>query len=50
MNSVGSIKEDSLDEVWEGEKIKSQREEIVRGECPECMLMCGSFKSKNMYE
>ncbi len=49
MKSVWSIKENSIDQVWEWEQIKKQRNEILSWECPECMLMCWSFKSKNMY-
>lgn len=50
MNSIGSTKDNSIDELWQWEKIEKQRKEILDWECPECMLMCWSFKSKNMYE
>lgn len=49
MESVGSTKSQSLQELWSGDIIEKQRKDIQDGKCPECMLMCWSFKSKNMY-
>ena len=49
MNEVGNLHDDSLDDIWRGERMEWQRKAIKEGECAGCMLMCGSFKSKNVY-
>jgi len=50
MNSTWNLYNDTLDEIWNSKKIKKQIWEIENWECPECMLMCWAFKSKETYE
>ncbi len=50
MNKIWNLNNKSLDDIWNSQEIIDQRKQIENGECPECMLMCGSFKSKNLYE
>ena len=44
MDSIGSLEED-IDSVWNSEVHLQQKKDICAGKCPECMLMCGYFKS-----
>ncbi|MDD2870367.1 MAG: radical SAM protein [Candidatus Gracilibacteria bacterium] len=50
MNKIGDLRENNIDEIWNGKNIKLQRKLIENGDCPECMLMCGAFKSKEIYD
>ena len=50
MNQTWDLKKQSLDEMWESNKRQKQIKEIKKWKCPECMLMCWSFKSKKTYE
>ncbi len=50
MNQIWDINSQTIDEIWKSKDIQQQRKEIENGNCPECMLMCWSFKSKNIYE
>lgn len=50
MNMIWNISENNLDDIWNGILIEKQRSDIKEWKCPECMLMCGMFKSKNLYE
>lgn len=50
MSQTWDLNKNSIDEIWESDSIKKQRIEIKEWSCPECMLMCWSFKSKETYE
>lgn len=50
MNKIWDLIENNLDEIWNWKNIKLQRKDIENGDCPECMLMCGAFKSKEIYD
>lgn len=50
MNKIWDISNNSIDEIWNWEELNSQRKDIINWKCPECMLMCWSFKSKETYE
>ena len=49
MECIWDVKDEKIDAIWIWKNIVHQRQEIEKWNCPECMLMCGSFKSKNMY-
>lgn len=50
MEKTWDLNIENIDEIWIWDKIEKQRKEIKQGKCPECMLMCWSFKSKETYE
>ncbi len=50
MKDVWSIHTNTLDQIWNWSPIENQRKNIVKWNCQWCMLMCWSFKSKNIYE
>ena len=50
MNKLWDLNKHSLDEIWNSQEIKNQNIDIKKWKCPECMLMCWSFKSKKVYE
>lgn len=50
MKSIWKITNNSIDEIWKWDKIIKQKKDIVEWKCSWCMLMCWSFKSKNIYE
>jgi MoaA/NifB/PqqE/SkfB family radical SAM enzyme len=49
MSKIWDINLNSVEEIWIWNKIKAQRKLIKDWKCPWCMLMCWSFKSKNLY-
>lgn len=50
MSKIWDVNKNNISNIREWEKIKSQRKQIKKWKCPECMLMCWSFKSKKVYE
>lgn len=50
MNQIGNIKKENIENIWNWININNQRNNIKKWLCPNCMLMCWSFKSKNTYE
>ena len=50
MNSTWDLNNNNLDEIWSWNSLQKQIKEIEKWKCPECMLMCWSFKSKETYE
>jgi MoaA/NifB/PqqE/SkfB family radical SAM enzyme len=45
MESIGNLKKQGIDDIWSSNKAELLREKIENKECPNCMLMCGIFKS-----
>lgn len=50
MNKIWDLNINNIDNIWYSNNLKEQRQKIKDWKCPECMLMCGSFKSKKIYE
>lgn len=50
MDSIGNLFHETLDDIWSSDRIQEQRRKIKEWQCQGCMLMCGSFKTKNIYE
>jgi hypothetical protein len=50
MNQTWNLFEESIDDIWKSNKIITLRKKILDWKCPECMLMCWIFKSKQTYE
>lgn len=50
MDKIWDLSEKSIDEIWKWKLLENQRKNIKDWKCPECMLMCWSFKSKNIFK
>jgi MoaA/NifB/PqqE/SkfB family radical SAM enzyme len=45
LDSIGDLKKQNIDNIWFSKEADEQRHAISNGRCPNCMLMCGSYKS-----
>lgn len=49
MSGIWNIYNNSINEIWQSNKLKTQRKIITKWKCHGCMLMCWLFKNKEMY-